>query len=159
MEVVLTGGVSLTAASRHEFSLRAPTHPVKPMMNVMAPATMRMKAGSSAMFVSLLRLLKVSFSVQAQMPTAMIPSPVSCDENKTLVTHPATGVINETHPEYDIESENYILEATANLAMIPAILTNRHFDTGKKGEIANGAKCVCKIIFFKFTNNKKSLIN
>ena len=59
------------------FSLRAPTQPVKPMTKVMAPAQMKMKAGSSAMLVSLLRLLKVSFSDQAQIPIASTPSPSS----------------------------------------------------------------------------------
>lgn len=81
------------------FSLRAPTHPVNPaktiiskpfhsihnskkkmnlpIMKVIAPAHMKMKAGSRAMLVSLLRLLKVSFSDQAQIPMAKIPNPRS----------------------------------------------------------------------------------
>ena len=73
----------LTHASRHVFSLRAPTHPVKPMMKVMAPATMRINAGSRATLVNLLKLLNVSFSVQAHIPTAVIPSPVSCTKLHT----------------------------------------------------------------------------
>ena len=48
---------------------------VLPMMKVMAPAQMKINAGSRAMFVSWDRLLKVSFSVQAQIPIARIPSP------------------------------------------------------------------------------------
>ena len=75
--------MKLTAERRQVFSLRAPTHPVKPIMKVIAPATIRMKAGSRATFVSLCRLEKVSFSVHAQMPTAIIPSPVSY---KTKIT-------------------------------------------------------------------------
>jgi hypothetical protein len=70
----------LTAASRQVFSLRAPTQPVKPMMKVMAPATMRINAGSKATLVNLLKLLNVSFSVHAHIPTAVIPSPVSCTQ-------------------------------------------------------------------------------
>ena len=48
-----------------------------PIMKVIAPAHMKMKAGSRAMLVSLLRLLKVSFSDQAQIPMAKIPNPRS----------------------------------------------------------------------------------
>lgn len=66
-----------TAERRTVFSLSAPTQPVNPMMKVTAPATIRMNAGSKATFVSLCKLLNVSFSVHAQIPTAMIPSPVS----------------------------------------------------------------------------------
>ena len=47
------------------------------MMKVMAPAHMKIKAGSRAMLVSLLRLLNVSFSDQAQIPMARIPKPRS----------------------------------------------------------------------------------
>ena len=49
-----------------------------PMTKVMAPAQMKMNAGSRAMLVSLERLLKVSFSVHAQIPIASTPSPSSC---------------------------------------------------------------------------------
>ena len=47
------------------------------MMKVMAPAQMKMKAGSRAMLVSLDRLLNVSFSDQAQIPIARMPRPSS----------------------------------------------------------------------------------
>jgi len=40
-----------------------------------SPTRMRINAGSSATFVRRDRLLKVSFSVHAQTPTAMIPRP------------------------------------------------------------------------------------
>ena len=81
------------AASSAVFSLRAPTHPVKPkqslkdflrfpnfspMTKVIAPAHMKMNAGSKAMFVNFDRLLNVSFSIQAQMPIARTPSPNNC---------------------------------------------------------------------------------
>ena len=48
------------------------------MTKVMAPAQINMKAGSRAMLVSLDRLLKVSFSVHAQIPIASTPRPSSC---------------------------------------------------------------------------------
>lgn len=70
------------AARRHVFSRSAPTHPVKPMINVTVPTRMRINAGSSATFVRRDRLLKVSFSVHAQTPTAMIPRP--SHQNMTL---------------------------------------------------------------------------
>ena len=54
---------------------------VSPMTKVMAPPQMKIKAGSKAMFVSLDRLLKVSFSVQAQIPIARTPRPRSCNSN------------------------------------------------------------------------------
>jgi hypothetical protein len=40
-----------------------------------SPISIRMKAGSRAMFVRRLRLLNVSFSVHAQTPTARMPRP------------------------------------------------------------------------------------
>lgn len=70
------------AARRHVFSRNAPTHPVKPMINVTVPTRMRINAGSSATFVRRDRLLKVSFSVHAQTPTAMMPKP--SHQNMTL---------------------------------------------------------------------------
>lgn len=42
------------------------------------PVTMRTKAGSRAMFVRRLRLLNVSFSVQAHTPMAKMLSPINC---------------------------------------------------------------------------------
>ena len=48
-----------------------------PITNVMAPPHMKINAGSSAMLVNLDRLLKVSFSVQAQIPMANTPRPSS----------------------------------------------------------------------------------
>lgn len=57
------------------FSRNAPTQPVNPIVNVMTPQTMNTNAGSNVMFVNLLRLLKMSFSVHAQMPTIKIHSP------------------------------------------------------------------------------------
>jgi len=53
------------AAKRAVFSRRAPTQPVNPIRNVMAPAHMKINAGSNAMLVSRDRLLNVSFSVHA----------------------------------------------------------------------------------------------
>ena len=50
------------------------------MTKVMAPPQMKIKAGSKAMFVSLDKLLKVSFSVQAQIPIARTPRPRSCNK-------------------------------------------------------------------------------
>ena len=51
-----------------------------PITKVMAPPQMKIKAGSRAMFVNLDRLLKVSFSVQAQIPIAKTPRPRSCND-------------------------------------------------------------------------------
>lgn len=73
---------SLTAASRHVFSRRAPTQPVKPMINVIVPLQIKINAGSNAIVVSLEILLNTSFSVQAQNPTAIIHSPSSCLQHK-----------------------------------------------------------------------------
>ena len=50
----------------------------------MAPPQMKIKAGSRAMFVNLDRLLKVSFSVQAQIPIAKTPRPRSCNNTITV---------------------------------------------------------------------------
>ena len=55
------------------------------MTKVMAPAQMKMKAGSNAMLVSLLRLLNVSFSDQAQIPIASTPSPSSCSPKHCII--------------------------------------------------------------------------
>ena len=43
---------------------------------------MKIKAGSRAMLVSFDRLLKVSFSVQAQIPMANTPRPRSCNKQQ-----------------------------------------------------------------------------
>ena len=53
------------------------------MMKVMAPARMKMKAGSSAMLVSSERLLNVSFSVQAHTPIARMLKPNNCKDRIT----------------------------------------------------------------------------
>ena len=55
------------------------------MTKVMAPPQMKIKAGSKAIFVSLDRLLKVSFSVQAQIPIARTPRPRSCNSKNFLI--------------------------------------------------------------------------
>lgn len=55
------------------------------MTKVMAPPQMKIKAGSKAMFVSLDKLLKVSFSVQAQIPIARTPRPRSCNNKYCLM--------------------------------------------------------------------------
>lgn len=47
-----------------------------------SPTRMRINAGSSATFVRRDRLLKVSFSVHAQTPTAMMPRPSHCDKER-----------------------------------------------------------------------------
>merc|ERR1712168_1226326 len=52
------------------------------MVKVIRPVTIRTKAGSRAMLVRRERLLKVSFSVHAQTPTARMLSPSS--QNMTL---------------------------------------------------------------------------
>ena len=51
-----------------------------PITKVMAPPQININAGSRAMFVSLDKLLKVSFSVQAHTPMARTPKPRSCNE-------------------------------------------------------------------------------
>ena len=86
------------------------------MMNVMAPAHMKIKAGSRAMLVSLLRLLNVSFSDQAQIPIARIPNPRSWIQRRhEKLSH----TIQVTHPKDDIESEDDIFEATGHLTSVP----------------------------------------
>merc|ERR1719414_2058884 len=65
------------AASSAVFSRSAPTHPVNPMTKVMAPAQMKMKAGSRVMLVMSERLWKVFFSVHAHTPIASMLSPIS----------------------------------------------------------------------------------
>ena len=47
------------------------------MRNVMAPAQMKINAGSKATLVNKDKLLNVSFSVHAQTPIARIPRPSS----------------------------------------------------------------------------------
>ena len=47
------------------------------MTNVMAPAQMKMKAGSRVMLVMSERLWKVFFSVQAHTPIARMLRPIS----------------------------------------------------------------------------------
>ena len=84
------------------------------MMKVMAPAHMKIKAGSRAMLVSLLRLLNVSFSDQAQIPMARIPKPRSWVQ-KRHEKH----TIQVTHPKDDVESEDDIFEATGHLTGVP----------------------------------------
>ena len=87
----------------------------QPMMKVMAPAHMKIKAGSRAMLVSLLRLLNVSFSDQAQIPMARIPKPrswVQMRHEKLLHS------IQVTHPKDDVESEDDILQTAGHLARV-----------------------------------------
>lgn len=71
----------LTEAKRQVFSLNAPTQPVNPIVNVMTPHTINTNAGSKVIFVSLLRLLKMSFSVHAQIPTIKIHKPNNWNSN------------------------------------------------------------------------------
>ena len=82
------------------------------MMKVMAPAHMKIKAGSRAMLVSLLRLLNVSFSDQAQIPMARIPKPRSWVQ---LRHEKLSHSIQVTHPKDDVESEDDIFEAAGHL--------------------------------------------
>ena len=86
------------------------------MMKVMAPAHMKIKAGSRAMLVSLLRLLNVSFSDQAQIPMARIPKPRSWVQ---LRHEKLSHSIQVTHPKDDVESEDDIFEATGHLTGVP----------------------------------------
>uniref|UniRef100_A0A0B7AFI6 Uncharacterized protein n=1 Tax=Arion vulgaris TaxID=1028688 RepID=A0A0B7AFI6_9EUPU len=68
--------------SRHVFSLRAPTQPVKLMKNMDVPTTIKRRAGSSAMLVSLLTFWNTSFSDHAHSPIAISMRPMP--QNKTL---------------------------------------------------------------------------
>ncbi len=49
---------------------------------IVLPARMKINAGSSAMLVNRDKLLKVSFSVQAQTPMANMLRPKSCQKNR-----------------------------------------------------------------------------
>ena len=51
-------------------------------MDLYLPTRMRINAGSSATFVSLDKLLNVSFSVHAQTPIAIIPKPSHWNEEE-----------------------------------------------------------------------------
>ena len=81
-----------------------------PMTKVMAPPQMKIKAGSKAMLVSLDRLLKVSFSVLAQIPMANTPRPRSCNNNNHQIKLLAEKC-SKTDPEDDVEAEDDIFEA------------------------------------------------
>ena len=87
------------------------------MMKVMAPAHMKIKAGSRAMLVSLLRLLNVSFSDQAQIPMARIPKPRSWVKMRHEKL--SNSIYKVTHPKDDVESEDDIFEATGHLTGVP----------------------------------------
>lgn len=52
---------------------------------IVLPARMKIKAGSSAMLVNRDKLLKVSFSVQAQTPMANMLRPKSCQKKTDIV--------------------------------------------------------------------------
>ena len=80
------------------------------MTKVMAPPQMNIKAGSRAMLVSLDRLLKVSFSVQAQIPMANTPRPRSCNKNTHQIKFLA-GKCAKAYPKYNVEAEDNIFEA------------------------------------------------
>ena len=68
---------TLKIRRRKVFSLRAPTHPVKPMMNMTAPTIIKMRAGSNGMLVSWPIFWNISFSDHAQSPIAQIAPPRS----------------------------------------------------------------------------------
>ena len=87
------------------------------MMKVMAPAHMKIKAGSRAMLVSLLKLLNVSFSDQAQIPMARIPKPRSWIQMRHEKL--SRSIYKVTHPKDDVESEDDIFEATGHLTGVP----------------------------------------
>ena len=57
----------LTNINRHVFSLSAPTHPEKPMMNIMAPTIMNMSPGSTknSVCVRVPMFWNICFSYQA----------------------------------------------------------------------------------------------
>ena len=57
------------------FSLRAPTQPKKLRMNMDMPTTMKSRAGSRVMLVSLLMFWNMSFSDQAHSPMASMMRP------------------------------------------------------------------------------------
>ena len=105
------------------------------MMKVMAPAHMKIKAGSRAMLVSLLRLLNVSFSDQAQIPMARIPKPRSWVQMRhEKLSHS----IQVTHPKDHVESEDDIFEAAGHLTCVPnppppllvlRVVARRHLST------------------------------
>ena len=68
------------------------------------------------MLVSLLRLLNVSFSDQAQIPMARIPKPRSWIQMRH---EKLSRSIQETHPKDDVESEDDIFEAAGHLTGVP----------------------------------------
>uniref|UniRef100_A0A0B6YHD7 Uncharacterized protein n=1 Tax=Arion vulgaris TaxID=1028688 RepID=A0A0B6YHD7_9EUPU len=67
---------------RHVFSLSAPMQPVKLMLNMDIPTTINRRAGSRAIFVSLVTFWYTSFSAQAQSPIASNMKPII--QNRTL---------------------------------------------------------------------------
>ena len=69
---------SLTNISKQVFSLSAPTHPVKLMLNIKRPTTMKIRAGSRAMLVSLDTFWNTSFSAHAQSPMISNTNPTNC---------------------------------------------------------------------------------
>ena len=69
------------------------------------------------MLVSLLRLLNVSFSDQAQIPMARIPKPRSWIQMRHEKL--SRSIYKVTHPKDDIESEDDIFEATGHLTGVP----------------------------------------
>lgn len=72
-------------ANRHVFSRRAPRAPLNPITNVTKPKMIRTNAGSNATFVNFEKLLKISFSVHAHIPTPKMKSPKSYKEKSTSV--------------------------------------------------------------------------
>ena len=69
------------------------------------------------MLVSLLRLLNVSFSDQAQIPMARIPKPRSWIQMRHEKL--SRSIYKVTHPKDDVESEDDIFEATGHLTGVP----------------------------------------
>ena len=90
------------------------------MRNVMAPAQMKINAGSKATLVNRDKLLNVSFSVHAQTPIAKIPRPSSCKVKicfDRIVPIRIFSVVR-SYPKNDVESEDDILEATRDFALV-----------------------------------------
>jgi len=72
----------LTKRRSFVFSLRAPTQPVKPMINMTPPIMMNTMAGSRATFVRRPIFVNVSFSVQAHKPMPHTAMPISWNTKK-----------------------------------------------------------------------------
>lgn len=67
----------LTNIRRQVFSLSAPTHPAKPMINITVPTMMKMRPGSTKNVVNCPILWNISFSTHAHSPIPRIPNPKS----------------------------------------------------------------------------------